>query len=245
MTINEQKALLRSRMDALQLTYTQDMVEQLIAYQALLAQWNTRMNLTGDASFEALLDRHLMDSLTPLTVDGLLKENAEVIDVGSGAGFPGIPLAIVRPDLKITLLDSLKKRVGFLDAAADALELANMRTVHARAEDAAQDARYRERFDAALARAVAALPVLLELLLPFVKIGGRSICYKGPSVEEELGAGRTAAGLLGATPPHIIPLAVPYLPEHRHCLVVDEKRRHTKPYYPRKAGTPSKIPLGI
>ena len=180
----EKRALIRSRLDALGLACPADASGKLCKYQAMLEEWNARVNLTGDAAFDSLLDRHLADSLTPLTVGGLLPGNASVIDVGSGAGLPGIPLAIVRPDLRITLLDSLKKRVAFLEAVITALGLSNVAAVHARAEDAARDTRYRERFDVALARAVAALPVLAELLLPFVKVGGVWLCYKGPSMED-------------------------------------------------------------
>lgn len=243
--MTEKQTLLRERMDALQIPYTQEAIDQLIAYQALLEDWNTRINLTGDASFEALLDKHIMDSLTPLTVEGLLPDKASVIDVGSGAGFPGIPLAIVRPDLKIMLLDSLQKRITFLDAVTDELSLLNVTTLHARAEDAAHDAQHRERYDIALARAVASLPVLMELLLPFVKIGGKCICFKGPSVDEELSAGKTAARKLGGAPPRAVPVTVPNLSDHRHCLVTSQKNEHTQKLYPRKAGTPAKNPLGV
>lgn len=239
------RALLRERVGALGLPCGEDAAGRLLQYQKLLETWNARVNLTGDAAFDAMLDRHLMDSLTPLTVDGLLPRNAAVIDVGSGAGLPGVPLAILRPDLKITLLDSLGKRVNFLNAVIEALGLANAAAVHTRAEDAARDARYRERYDVALARAVAALPVLMELLLPFVKIEGKCVCYKGPSVEEELNAGGAAADLLGGGRPRVIPVSAAVLPEYRHCLVVSEKRGRTPDRFPRKAGTPAKHPLGI
>ena len=241
----QKQALLIERAAAMGLALGGEAARRLSAYQALLEDWNTRVNLTGNASFDALLDMHLMDSLTPLTVNGLLPDGAAVIDVGSGAGLPGIPLAVLRPDLKITLLDSLGKRVKFLEAAIGALELKNVTAVHARAEDAAHDARYRERFDIALARAVAALPVLLELLLPFVRTGGKAVAYKGPSVEDELTAGKRAAFLLGGGPPEAIGVSALPLAEHRHCLVVNEKRVNTPGQYPRKAGTPGKNPLGI
>ncbi len=245
MTAQDQQALLEERMAALGIAHPPEAGVKLLGYHRLLEDWNTRINLTGDASFDVMLDSHLMDSLTPLCTQGLLKLHATVIDVGTGAGLPGIPLAIVRPDLRITLLDSLQKRIGFLNAVIETLGLVNVTTVHTRAEDAAHDPRFRERFDVALARAVAALPVLMELLLPFVAPGGRSICYKGPSVEEELRAGRAAAKLLGGSPPRAVPVSVPYLPQQKHCLVISEKNAHTGKIYPRKAGTPSKNPLGM
>ena len=244
MTVDEKLALLAQRMTALGITYPPQACEKLFAYQQLLETWNERMNLTGDAAFDALLDNHLMDSLAPLKAGGLLKPNAKVIDVGTGAGMPGIPLAIVRPDLRITLLDSLQKRIGFLQTVIAELDLANVTAIHARAEDAAWDTHYRERFDAAAARAVAALPVLMELLLPFVAVGGECICWKGPSVAEELEAGMRAAALLGGTTPRQIPVLTPHMPQQRHCLVVSQKRTPTPGAFPRKAGMPSKNPLG-
>jgi 16S rRNA (guanine527-N7)-methyltransferase len=151
----------------------------------------------------------------------------------------------VRPDLRFTLLDSLQKRVGFLQTVAETLELANVTAVHARAEDAGQDLRFREQFTIAMARAVAALPVLEELLLPFVRVGGKSICYKGPSVEEELPAGKAAVKILGGDLPDVKAVFIPHLSEWKHCLVICEKRRHTPAHYPRRAGVPFKIPLGM
>jgi len=242
-TAEEKRALLAERMQTLGIAYPPRACEQLLAYQQLLETWNTRINLTGDASFDALLDNHLMDSLAPLTVQGLLTFDGAVIDVGTGAGLPGIPLAIVRPDLRITLLDSLQKRIKFLRVVITELGLVNVTAIHIRAEDAARDARFRERFDVALARAVATLPVLMELLLPFVAVGGKSICYKGPSVADELAAGSRAAKLLGGDPLCRISIAAPHLPQQRHCLVVSEKQARTSGKYPRKAGVPSKNPL--
>ena len=245
MTDGDKLALLNGRLGALGINAPPGGAENLLRYQALLEMWNGRMNLTGDASFGALLDRHLMDSLSPLTVAGLLPEHASVIDVGSGAGLPGIPLAVMRPDLSLTLLDSLQKRVGFLQLVAESLELGNVTAVHARAEDAARDVRYRERFSVAAARAVAPQPVLAELLLPFVRPGGAWLAYKGPTVGEELPSGQAAAGILGGGKLRVIRITLPDLPEHRLCLATGDKLRPTPDRFPRKAGTPAKQPLGI
>ena len=245
MTDDAKRQRIAERINALGVACPEAAAGKLLAYQRLLEDWNTRMNLTGDASFDALLDRHLLDCVTPLTQADLLPEGAAVIDVGSGAGLPGIPLAILRPDLRITLLDSLQKRVGFLQAVIHALALNQVDAVHARAEDTARETCLRGQFDIAMARAVATLPTLLELLLPFVKIGGKCIAFKGPTVDTELAAGRAAAALLGGGPPVVIPVSLPSLPEHRHCLVISDKRRQTPGQFPRKAGTPAKNPLGI
>ncbi len=242
--MNTKLALVMERMEALRIGCGAEAAGKLVRYQELVEEWNGRMNLTGDASFEAMLDRHLMDSLTPLTVDGLLPQNTSLIDVGSGAGLPGVPLAIARPDLKVTLLDSMQKRITFLRAVKEALELANVTVVHARAEEAANDGMYRERFGIATARAVASLPVLQELLLPFVRVGGKCICYKGPAAEEELAAGAAAAKLLGGGKPEAIAMELSFLPEYKHTLIVTDKHSQTPSRYPRRAGTPAKNPLG-
>ncbi len=243
MTGAEETALFRSRLEALGAAVDPAAAERLARYREMLADWNTRMNLTGDASLEGTLDRHFMDSLAPLALPGLFTRGARLIDVGSGAGFPGLALAIARPDMDVLLLDSLGKRIGFLAAVIAGLELRYARTLHARAEDAARRPELRERFDLAVARAVAAAPVLMELLLPFAKVGGRALCYKGPSAAEEIDAGRRAARLLGGDGLAMLPVAVPEQPEWRHCVLVARKSGPTPRAYPRKAGTPAKTPL--
>jgi len=213
-------------------------------YHAMLCDWNARMNLTGDTDFETSLDRHYTDSLAPLRHAHLFPEGSRLIDVGSGAGFPGMPLAIARPDLKVTLLDSLMKRIHFLTAVRDELGISNVQLLHSRAEDGGRNPKCREQFDIAVARAVAPLPVLCELLLPFVKVGGHMICYKGPAAAEELEAGAKAARMLGGGPIQQLPVALPSQPDWQHCLIVCEKKVKTVRQYPRKAGTPNRSPLG-
>lgn len=230
---------------ALKIECAPDAAEKLCRYQALLEDWNTRMNLTGDAAFETVLDRHISDCLAALQVPEAFPANARVIDVGSGAGFPGMVLAIARPDLRFTLLDSLNKRITFLDAVIQELGLANVETLHARSEDAARDIKLREKFDIAAARAVSSLPVLYELLLPFVRIGGKTVCYKGPAAEEELPPAKKAAALLGGGVPRTVPVILPQHPDWGHCVVLCEKLAATQKKYPRKAGTPAASPLGL
>lgn len=236
---------LRERLDGLGIQYDGAAPERLVAYHALLADWNGRMNLTGDTDFEASLDRHYMDCLAPLGMEGLFPAGASLIDVGSGAGFPGLPLAIARPDLHVTLLDALLKRTAFLNAAVKELGLDNVRVTHMRAEDGARDPGLRERFGIAAARAVAPLPVLCELLLPFVRVGGRMICYKGPAAREELAGGSAAARLLGGSAVELRPVSLPSQPEWRHCVLTCEKIQETVRQYPRKAGMPERRPLGV
>lgn len=217
--------------------------EKLSEFHLLLTDWNKRMDLTAVLEESEMVDRHYVDSLTPLTADGLIPMGAAVIDVGSGAGFPGIPLAIARPDIQITLLDAQQKRVRFLQEACAQLNLANVRAVHGRAEDAAHLMEYRENFGLALARAVASLPALLELLLPFVRVGGRALCWKGPAVMAELPAGDAAARLLGGTLEKPIPTPIPGR-DWAHLLIPCLKTKKTLRQYPRKAGTPGRAPLG-
>ena len=172
----------------------------------------------------------------------LLPEGARIIDVGTGAGFPGIPLLILRPDLKLTLLDAQAKRIHFLEGVLAQLGL-TAATLHARAEDAARLPEHREAYDAAVSRAVAPSPVLQELTLPFVRVGGKAIAWKGPGAEEEWERAKRAAFVLGGAlrPPE--PAPVPGRPEWNHVLLISEKERPTPKAYPRKAGTPSKKPL--
>ena len=203
-------------------------------YYAMLADWNTRVNLTAITEPEDVAKKHFLDSLAAAPY---LKPNAAVADVGTGAGFPGVPLLILRPDLKLTLIDSLQKRLVFLEAVLKELKL-SAELVHARAEDAGQNPKYREQFDVALTRAVSALPVLCELTLPLVKVGGRSIAYKGDSAEELVASGN-ALNVLHATAERVI---IPADYGARE-LVILTKNGTTPKQYPRKAGTPAKNPL--
>lgn len=218
--------------------------QKLAAYHGLLAEWNDRMNLTGDTDFETALDRLYMDSLAPLAIEGLFPQGAQVVDVGSGAGFPGLPLAIARPDMQVLLVDTLAKRVCFSEEVVEKLSLPNVRALHVRAEDGAHRPDLREAFDVATARAVAALPVLCELLLPFVRVGGQMVCYKGPSAAQEIGVGNRAAKLLGGGALSLLSTPVSSQPGWQHCVVVSRKEAATSSQYPRKAGLPVRKPLG-
>lgn len=217
---------------------------KIARYHSLLTEWNQFMNLTGDTDFDSAIDRLYLDSLAPLAVEGAFPQGASMIDVGTGAGFPGLPLAIARPDLQVMLLDSLNKRLKFLAAVIEELGLTNVRLCHARAEDAGRDAAHREVYDRAVSRAVAPLPVLAELMLPMVRVGGEMLCYKGPAAQEEWQAGQKAAKLVGGGLLKQEPVVLPTQPDWAHCLVRCSKEQKTVRQYPRKAGTPSKEPLG-
>ena len=217
--------------------------EKLLRYHALLMDWNTRMDLTAVSDEDEMLDRHYADSLSVLAVDGMLPTRGSLIDVGTGAGFPGLPLAIACPELSVTLLDSQQKRLNFLAKVIEELALTNVTLVHARAEDGARKPELREAFDAAVARAVAPLPVLAEYLLPYVKVGGKAICWKGPAVMDEMTRGARACRVLGGTLGEPVSVTFPQR-DWQHVLLPIAKHAATGKLFPRKAGTPGKLPLG-
>lgn len=212
--------------------------ERLSAYHALLVKNNERMDLTKVPEEEMTL-RHYADSLLVLNA-GLIPQAAHLIDVGTGAGFPGLPLAIAREDIKVTLLESKQKRCAFLQEVIDALELKNARVLCGRAEDLAAGAN-REMYDIAAARAVASLSTLAEYLLPYVRVGGKALCWKGPAVNDELQSGRKAAKLLGGKLGNLVDLG---LPGRSSYVQVIKKFSETPKKYPRKAGMPALKPLG-
>lgn len=206
-------------------------------YYALLLEWNKKMNLTRITDPSEVAQKHFADSVLPLC-DVSLPQGAYVIDVGTGAGFPGIPLKILRPDLHLVMLDSVDKRITFLNEVLGRLSI-DAQTIHARAEDGGRS-QLRDSFDVALSRAVASAPVLMELMLPFVKVGGKAICYKGPSARNDFAQAERAIGLLGGRLGGIIEKQTPW---GARSLVFIEKVHATPKAYPRKAGTPSKQPI--
>ena len=228
---------------AMGIAFDQTALERFEAFHAILDEYNARMDLTAVLEEDERVDRHDLDSAAPLA-QGLLAQQARVIDVGTGAGFPGMPLLILRPDLRMTFLDALQKRIAFLQDALSRLGL-TAQTLHARAEDAARMETHRERYDAAVSRAVASCAVLQELTLPFVREGGVSIAWKGPGVAQELTAGRRAAFLLGGKVRGTLDAPVPGREDWQHVLLVTDKTGRTPAKYPRKAGTPGRKPLGM
>lgn len=213
-------------------------IEKFYQYMNLLLEWNEKINLTAITKPEDMIEKHFLDSLT---IQKYIKENEKVIDVGTGAGFPGIPLAICN-NFNLTLLDSLNKRVNFLNEVKEKLELNNIQNIHGRAEEIAQNVKYREKFDIATSRAVAPMNVLLEYLLPFVKVGGICLCMKGPNVKEEMFNIEKVVKLLGGSVQKIENIKLLDGKIERNIVIV-KKEIQTPRKYPRKAGTPSKTPL--
>lgn len=214
--------------------------QQFIDYYEMLIEKNKVMNLTAITDFKEVVSKHFIDSLTLIKVFHL--ENEKILDLGTGAGFPGIPLKIVFPEIDLLLLDSLNKRIMFLDEVIRKLNLNKIHTIHGRAEDIGRDEKYREQFDLCVSRAVAKLSSLSEYCLPFVKPGGYFVSYKSGKAEEELIASEKAFQILGARVQNVERLILPGTDMER-VLIVLRKNNPTPKKYPRSAGKPVKEPL--
>lgn len=233
---------INDRLKQNEIPFLEELPEKLNRYLALLQEWNTRMDLTAILDEEETMDKHLIDSLTVLKT-GLIDSNTLMIDVGTGAGFPGMVLAMARPDLQVTLMDSQQKRLSFLEEVGRITQTDNITIIHSRAEDGAHKRELRERFDYATARALAPTNVLCEYMLPFIKVGGRALCWKGPALKDELESGRLAAKLLGGQMEK--PIACPVEGRNWEHLILPVRKVFTTPaLYPRKAGIPKNKPLG-
>ena len=233
--------ILAARADEAGIPLTAEQIGQFSVYNEMLLDWNTRMNLTALTAPEDVAVKHIIDSLT--AYDAARFDGARtLIDVGTGAGLPGIPLAVYAPHLTVTLLDSLNKRVRFLTEVTAAMGLQNVRCIHARAEEAARTAEHRAAYDIAVSRAVARLPVLLEYTLPFVRVGGTLLALKGRAYAEEQKEARRAAEVLGGGRITARPVHLPGLDDVRAILTVT-KERQTPAAYPRGGGAPTRRPI--
>ncbi len=220
---------------------TDKQLEQFISFYEILVERNKVMNLTGITEYEEVVKKHFVDSLAIVNVHNLDSVNS-MIDVGTGAGFPGIPLKIMFPNIKVTLLDSLNKRIKFLNDVIDELDLKHIETIHGRAEDFAKDKNYRETYNMCVSRAVANLSTLSEYCLPYVKVGGYFIPYKSGEIEEELHNSEKAIKMLGGIIEDTIKFQLPDTDIGRSFVEI-KKIKQTQKKYPRKAGLPSKEPL--
>lgn len=221
---------------------TDKQADQLIKYKELLVEWNEKMNLTAITEDLEVITKHFLDCLTvQSSID--LTQVKTLVDVGTGAGFPGLVLKIAFPNVKITLIDSLNKRLKFLQEVIDTLGLEGIECVHGRAEDLGKNKLYREQFEVCASRAVANLAVLSEYTLPFVKKGGYLIALKGQKLDEELAQGQKAVEILGGQIDEIFDVIVPYT-DLNHRIAKVKKVKETPKKYPRKAGEPTKAPLG-
>lgn len=208
-------------------------------YMNLLLEWNEKINLTAITQPEEVKLKHFVDSLTVLKY---INDDDKVIDIGTGAGFPGIPLKIMKENTKITLLDSLNKRINFLNIVIETLNLRNIQAIHGRAEEIARNKLYREKYDVAISRAVANLSTLTEYMLPFVKVGEKCICMKGANVNEEIEKAKNAIKELGGEIERVDNFYLSDNDNERNIIII-RKVKETSSKYPRKAGMPSKEPL--
>lgn len=216
-------------------------VKLFAIYEHELLDWNEKFNLTAIRDSEGIRTKHFLDSLSSI-LELRTPLPGTLVDVGTGAGFPGIPLKIMFPSMHLTLLESVGKKAAFCQHMVDLLQLDNVEVLTARAEDLGQNAAYREKFDWAVARAVAGMPILLEYLLPLVRIGGAVLAQKGESAHAEVQAADKAMRILGGSLRKISPVTLPGVVEERFLVVIDKKSA-TPPQYPRRAGLPSKKPL--
>jgi len=215
--------------------------EDFDTYRELLVQWNEHMNLTGITEKNEVYIKHFLDSIGTF-LSKQIPKGASVIDVGTGAGFPGLPIKVFDRSIELTLLDSLNKRINFLKEVSDQIGLENVEFVHGRAEDFGKDADYREKYDVAVSRAVANLAVLCEYCMPFVKIGGYFIALKSKSFKEELDQAQKAIETFGGVVREVVMVPLPGV-DIEHTLILIEKVSETPTKYPRKAGKPTKNPI--
>ena len=233
--------VLTEKVKELSILLNDKQIQQFEQYYNILVEWNKVMNLTAITEYEEVVEKHFLDSLT--IVNAIHVEKIEtLIDVGTGAGFPGIPLKIAFPHLKVTLLDSLNKRIKFLNEVIDLLELNDIKAIHGRAEDYAKQAEYREQYDICVSRAVANLATLSEYCLPYVKVDGLFVPYKSGEIDEELKSSEKAVSILGGKVEEVVKFQLPG-PDIGRSFVKIHKIKETKKKYPRKAGMPTKEPL--
>lgn len=235
----EFKNRLQKKVKQFEISLEEIQLEQFYNYMLLLLEWNEKINLTAIVEPEEIIEKHFIDSIS---ISQYIKSNDSILDIGTGAGFPGIPLKIIMPNTKITLLDSLNKRILFLNTTIDKLKLCNIKAFHGRAEEFNRQINIRESFDTVTSRAVAKLNVLLEYMLPFVKIGGTCICMKSSEIQEELQEAEKAIKLLGGEIRSIEEIILEGTNIKRKIVII-EKIKQTPKQYPRKAGMPSKEPI--
>ena len=239
MKMEEFKREFEKYLEKMSISLNKEQYDQFYAYMLLLIEWNEKINLTAITEPKEIILKHFVDSLT---IAKYIEERKTIIDMGTGAGFPGIPLKIYRNDVKVVLADSLNKRIKFLNEVIEKLQLKNIETIHCRAEELGKNKEYREKFDYATSRAVANLSTLSEYLLPFVKLNGSGIFMKTMEIDEELENAKKAIKILGGRIEKVDKFEIPESDLGRSIIIV-KKEKQTPSKYPRKPGTPAKEPL--
>lgn len=229
-------------LDSLGIQYNDDKIDKLVSFYEMVVEKNKVMNLTGITDFDEFIDKHFLDSLILEKAFPQIKSSLSVIDVGTGAGFPGIPLAIMYEDAEFTLIDSLNKRVNFLNEVITALSLENVNAIAGRAEELGQNSSYREQYDLCVTRAVAEINLLSEYTLPFVKVGGKCIPYKSLQINDEIKNGNNAISILGGEIDKVVEIDIDGTDYYRNLLLIN-KIKSTPSKYPRRPGIPKKKPL--
>ena len=237
MEIKEFNNIINKMLDYNDISLNKEQINKLYQYMNNLKQWNEKINLTAIKNDEEIILKHFIDSIV---VNKYIEGN-KILDIGSGAGFPGIPLKIKDDKLKVTLIDSINKKVNFMNDTIKKLELDESESIHIRAEELAEDNNYREKYDTVISRAVANLTTLVEYMLPFAKVNGICICMKGPNIEEEINNSKYAIKKLGGEIENIIDYKIDE--NNSRNIIIIRKKKHTEQIYPRKQGKPLKEPL--
>lgn len=239
MEFQEFMEILKEKAEIINVKIDKEQGKKFYKYMNLLINWNEKINLTAIINPYEIIVKHFIDSLT---IEKEIGTNTCIIDIGTGAGFPGIPLKIIRPDISVTLLDSLQKRINFLTEVINLLELENIVAIHGRIEEAGQDNKYREQFDYVTSRAVANLAVLTEYMLPLVKINGKCIAMKGTNIEDEIKNSKKSINIMGGKIERIEKFLLADTDNNRNIVIV-KKEKSTPKQYPRKPGIPAKKPI--
>ena len=239
MELNEFCKEIEEKSSKIDINLDNEICNKLYNYMNLLLEWNEKINLTAITDEKEIILKHFIDSFT---INKFINSGDKMLDIGTGAGFPGLPIKIIRPEVDVFLMDSLNKRINFLNEVIELLQLKNIEAFHSRAEEMAKNNKFREKFDVVTSRAVAKLNILLEYMLPYTKINGKCLCMKGPNIEEEIKEAEKALKILGGEIEKIEKIILPDSNIERKIIII-RKKSATPLKYPRKAGMPTKEPL--
>ena len=239
MELNEFCKEIEKKSSKIDINLDNEICNKLYNYMNLLLEWNEKINLTAITDEKEIILKHFIDSFT---INKFINSGDIMLDIGTGAGFPGLPIKIIRPEVDVFLMDSLNKRINFLNEVIELLQLKNIEAFHSRAEEMAKNNKFREKFDVVTSRAVAKLNILLEYMLPYTKVNGKCLCMKGPNIEEEIKEAEKALKILGGEIEKIEKIILPDSNIERKIIII-RKKSATPLKYPRKAGMPTKEPL--